>query len=269
MDGKRLRLAEIFRRWQRLLLHWEPWLPKIPDQIVRLAILFLLLIAVLSSIFLILPPALKERKLQRAAGVEKEQSRAVKYAGAEICGACHPLQYATKKAGYHRSLSCETCHGPAKEHTRNPVAVKPQVPQGRDFCPVCHAYDPSRPLGFPQVNPVAHNPMKPCVTCHNPHDPKPPQTPQSCTACHRTIERSKAVSPHALLECTTCHTAPEQHRIDPLSTRVTKPSNREFCGQCHSKDSKVAGPPKINLASHHEKYLCWQCHYPHMPAVYR
>ena len=244
-------------------------LPKIPEQIVRLSIVFILLIGAFSWIWLILPPSFKERKLQWAAATEREQSREVKYAGATICGACHVSEYNLKKTGYHQSLSCETCHGPAKAHTRNPVAVKPEIPQGRNFCPLCHAYDPSRPMGFPQINPVAHNPMKPCITCHNPHDPKPPQTPQSCTACHQSIMRAKAVSPHALLECTTCHTAPEAHRVDPLSAQVTKPSTREFCGQCHSKDSKVPGPPKINLASHHEKYLCWQCHYPHMPAVYR
>jgi len=244
-------------------------LPKIPEQIVRLSIVFILLIGAFSWIWLILPPSFKERKLQWAAATEREQSREVKYAGATICGACHVSEYNLKKTGYHQSLSCETCHGPAKAHTRNPVAVKPQIPQGRNFCPLCHAYDPSRPMGFPQINPVAHNPMKPCITCHNPHDPKPPQTPQTCTACHQSIVRAKAVSPHALLECTTCHAAPEAHRVDPLSAQVTKPSSREFCGQCHSQDSKVPGPPKINLASHHEKYLCWQCHYPHMPAVYR
>jgi len=242
-------------------------LPKVPDQIVRLAIVFVILIGVISGIWLTLPPSLKEGKLQRAAAVERERSRQLKYAGATICGACHPSQYATKRAGYHRSLSCETCHGPAREHTKNPVKVKPEVPQGRKFCPLCHMYDPSRPLGFPQINPVAHNPMKPCITCHNPHDPRPPQTPQRCGACHGSIERGKAVSPHALLECTTCHAAPNEHKINPWSVSVTKPTNREFCGQCHSKDSKVPGPPKVDLATHGEKYVCWQCHYPHMPAI--
>jgi ribosomal protein S27AE len=242
-------------------------LPKIPDQIVRLAIVFLVLIGAISWIWLALPPSLKERKLQRAAAVERERDRAIRYAGSAICAACHPAQYAIKKAGYHQGLSCETCHGPAAAHTRNPAAVKPQVPTGRKFCPLCHAYNPSRPVGFPQINPVVHNPLVPCTTCHNPHDPKPPRTPESCAACHRGFARQKAVSPHALLECTTCHTAPEAHKITPWIVPVTKPSTREFCGQCHSKESKVAGPPKIDLATHGEKYLCWQCHYPHMPAI--
>jgi len=270
MDHGRWWFLEIFRRWMWRLREWAPMkilLPKIPDQVVRLAIVFALLIGAIATIWMILPPYLTDRKLQRADAVERERARGVQYAGAAICAACHGAQYATKKTGYHRSLSCETCHGPAKEHTKNPVAAKPQVPQGRKFCPLCHTYNPSRPLGFPQINPVVHNPMKPCVTCHNPHDPKPPQTPQRCAACHGSIERGKAVSPHALLECTTCHTTPDEHKVSPWSVTAMKPTNREFCGQCHGKDSKVAGPPKVNLAIHGEKYLCWQCHYPHMPAV--
>ncbi len=242
-------------------------LPKVPDQIVRLGIVFLVLAGSISAIWLMLPPSLKEKKLQRVEAVERERAREVKYAGAAACALCHGAQYAKKKAGYHRTLSCETCHGPAQAHTTNPVGMKPDVPRGRKFCPLCHAYNPSRPLGFPQINPVAHNPMKPCVTCHNPHDPRPPQTPQRCAACHGSIERNKAVSPHVLLECTACHATPDEHKLNPWSVSAAKPSNREFCGQCHSKASKVPGPPKIDLASHGEKYLCWQCHYPHMPAL--
>jgi ribosomal protein S27AE len=25
--------------------------------------------------------------------------------------------------------------------------------------------------------------------------------------------------------------------------------------------------PKVDFASHGEKYLCWQCHYPHLPEI--
>lgn len=270
MDRERLWLQEMVARWVRRVREWalmkSLW-PKIPDQVLRLAVVSVLLVGAIATLLFLLPPSLKDKKLKRAAAVKREQARPVGYAGAAICGACHGSQYATKKTGYHRTLSCETCHGPAKEHTKNPIKVKPQVPQGRKFCPLCHEYNPSRPLGFPQINPVVHNPMKPCVTCHNPHDPKPPQTPQRCAACHGSIERSKAVSPHALLECTTCHATPDQHKISPWSVSAAKPANREFCGQCHSKDIKVAGPPKVDLATHGEKYLCWQCHYPHMPGV--
>jgi hypothetical protein len=145
------------------------------------------------------------------------------------------------------------------------MAVKPPAPRDRKFCPVCHAYDASRPTGFPQINPTVHNPLKPCIACHNPHDPTPPQTPRACSACHAQIERTKAVSSHALLVCTTCHTVSEQHKKAPRTALPTKPQTREFCAKCHGKDSPQKEPPKIDVTTHGTPYLCWQCHYPHLP----
>ena len=44
---------------------------------------------------------------------------------------------------------------------------------------------------------------------------------------------------------------------------------REFCGKCHgagvaAKDAPKEAP-KIDLAAHGGRYLCWECHYPHLP----
>ena len=117
------------------------------------------------------------------------------------------------------------------------------------------------------INPVAHNPMKPCITCHSPHDPKPPNVPHECSACHGEIARTIAVSNHVQLKCTTCHQVPAGHRVSPRTVKPSKPSSREFCGKCHGKDSRVKGAPKVDIASHGEKYVCWQCHYPHLPEV--
>ena len=38
----------------------------------------------------------------------------------------------------------------------------------------------------------------------------------------------------------------------------------EFCGKCHSKGTHKKGIPAIDMDTHGEKYVCWQCHYPHM-----
>jgi hypothetical protein len=130
---------------------------------------------------------------------------------------------------------------------------------------VCHAYDRSRPTGFPQINPASHNPDLPCITCHNPHDPVPPEVPQECSACHAQIARTKAVSRHASLACTTCHEVSEQHKVSPRSALPGKPQTREFCGQCHAGGAGDSPVPQIDLATHGSHYLCWQCHYPHMP----
>jgi hypothetical protein len=237
---------------------------KIPDALLRLIVVFAVLIGGVLLLRAMLPPALKDSALHVESTVERESARPLRYAGSEICAGCHD-EYNVKKGGYHANLSCETCHGAAHEHAENPADVKPNLPRLREFCVRCHAYNPSRPTGFPQINPAAHNPLKACVTCHNPHDPKPESVPQECQACHAEIARMKALSAHVLLECTVCHTVPVEHKVQPRVVKATIPTDRDFCGKCHSKEVHVKDVPKVDFAVHGEKYLCWQCHYPHMP----
>ena len=242
------------------------FLQRFPDALVRLAAVFVVLFAGVLLVQSLLPPAWTDTRLQQQATVERETARPVRYAGSDVCAGCHD-EYSVKRQGYHRNLSCETCHGTARDHADNPMEVKPSLPRLREFCVRCHAYDRSRPTGFPQINPAAHNPLKACITCHNPHDPKPPTTPQECRGCHAEIARTKALSPHVLLECTTCHAVPVAHRTSPRAVLASIPKEREFCGKCHAKDSAVRETPKIDVVTHGEKYLCWQCHYPHMPEI--
>jgi hypothetical protein len=108
--------------------------------------------------------------------------------------------------------------------------------------------------------------MEPCITCHDPHDPTPPETPGSCAACHGQIARTKAVSHHGTLECSTCHTATPEHYVNPRAARPSRPSQRSFCGTCHATGASSSGEiPRVDLDSHGDRYLCWQCHYPHHP----
>jgi hypothetical protein len=239
---------------------------KLPDPFVRIAILFIVVVGGFLAARTFLPSSFTNQPQHVLATIKRETERPVKYAGSIPCADCHE-EATLKRTGYHRNLACETCHGAAKSHAEDPASSKPVAPRQRDFCVLCHQYDASRPTGFPQINPVAHNPMKPCVSCHNPHDPKPPSTPQECQACHAQIARTKAISPHALLECTTCHTVQPDHKVSPRTSQASVPDRREFCGKCHGKASKEVGMPKVDLAAHWEKYLCWQCHYPHMPEV--
>ena len=108
--------------------------------------------------------------------------------------------------------------------------------------------------------------MKPCIDCHNPHDPKPSETPKSCEACHAQIANSKSLSKHVYVPCIKCHETPEQHKVQPRQVFAGKPANREFCGGCHGiealSDEEI---PRIDLQTHEESYVCWQCHYPHQP----
>jgi len=240
--------------------------PRVPESIGRVLIVFVLLAGGVLAARMLIPPSMKDSTFHRQEATSREMARPVRHAGSATCADCHD-EFHVKEAGYHASLSCETCHGAAREHSENPLEAKPTLPRMREFCSRCHTYDPSRPTGFPQINPAVHNPLKQCIACHNPHDPKPPTVPQACQACHAEIARTKAVSPHVLLECTTCHVVPAPHKVTPRAVKATIPSDRAFCGKCHGTQSSNREAPKVDLAIHGEKYLCWQCHYPHMPEL--
>ena len=243
---------------------------RIPEQVNRLAIVLAILVgATLLIRFVIIPRSLVSTDLHWAETTQRELAKPVRFAGASACQDCHE-DVATKKAkGFHKNVLCESCHGPAIKHAEDPGAVKPPAPRDRKFCPVCHAYDPSRPTGFPQINPTAHNPLKACISCHKPHDPVPPTVPRECSACHAQIERTKAVSSHALISCTTCHKAPDRHKSAPRAALPSKPETREFCGTCHGAATAAKNAPKeapkVDVSTHGGRNLCWECHYPHLP----
>ena len=241
---------------------------RIPEQVKRLAIVIGVLVALtLVARFVLIPRSLTSTSLHWSLTTQRESAKPVKFAGSTACQDCHDDIAAKKAKSFHRVLACEGCHAPSVKHAEDPSAAKPVIPRDRTTCARCHAYDPSRPTGFPQINLTAHNPLKSCSTCHNPHDPVPPKVPKECAACHAQIERTKAVSSHALLTCTTCHKAPERHKTAPRTALPSKPDSREFCATCHGQ-GRAGTPkeaPKVDIATHGARNLCWECHYPHLP----
>ncbi|MBU1100885.1 MAG: hypothetical protein KKA84_10835 [Bacteroidetes bacterium] len=242
-------------------------LKSIPEQVIRLAVILVIIVVVFVIVRAeLVPDDFGELGHYRKGAVDEIASLELKYAGQETCEMCHDDILETKSNGYHRSVNCEVCHGPSAKHSEAPDEFLPSAPRKRDFCPVCHEYLPSRPTGFPQIVSASHNPVKPCITCHEPHNPVPPETPHECSACHAEISRVKSISHHAYLECKTCHEVPEQHKLDPRGNAASKPATREFCGKCHAEENEdYPGVPQIDLAEHEPRYVCWQCHYPHMP----
>jgi len=238
-----------------------------PQQLKRLLVLFAVLTGGIAvARHFLLPETFGERGHYRAAAVTAVEKQPIRYAGREACAMCHPEVVAAHSKARHETVACEVCHGPAAAHTESPTENPLAAPRKRGYCPLCHGYDPSRPTGFPQIDPVTHNPLKPCITCHQPHQPEPPHVPEECSACHGEIARTKAVSRHALLACTQCHKTPVQHKVTPRQVRPDKPRTREFCGGCHAQDAR--GPqeiPRVDMETHGVRYFCWQCHYPHQP----
>jgi hypothetical protein len=241
---------------------------KLPEQVTRLGIVIGAVLAIVLSLrFLILPTSFFSARPHQAAAVEREMAKPLHYAGVARCRTCHAEQFDAKYAGFHRNIACENCHGPSAQHAADAKAAKPPKPREREFCLACHSYDASRPNGFPQVDPQKHNPRARCVLCHDPHDPVPPETPTQCSGCHGRIEHTKALSAHALLTCSECHKVDEQHMVQPRLALPTKPDDREFCGRCHAIGSTdpAASKAAVDLAAHGGTYVCWECHYAHLP----
>jgi len=243
-------------------------LNRVPDQIRRLAVILLLLIILFSfARYYLIPEDFGVFGHFRASSVELTVNQPLRYAGQRVCRDCHEDVVDMKAAGGHDGVSCEICHGPGIEHVEG-SGEELRIPEGRDFCLRCHEYLNSRPTGFPQVISRSHNPVIPCVDCHDPHDPVPPSEPSNCEACHAEIAHSKAGSKHAYVGCTRCHQGGEAHMSDPRQVFAGKPIDRAFCGECHGLEADAgANIPRVDIESHEENYLCWQCHYPHLPEV--
>jgi hypothetical protein len=242
---------------------------KIPEQIKRLSIVvFILAIFFIIIRSVLIPDDFGLHGHYRSSAVDEIVDLPIHYAGHELCADCHDDIVELKGTSYHRDVSCEVCHGAAANHADDPDSYTPPAPRERGYCPLCHEYNPSRPTGFPQIISASHNPMEPCISCHDPHSPDPPETPKECSACHAEIARTKALSHHVNVPCTVCHNTPEDHRIRPREVLASKPRTRELCGSCHSEEAtSERGIPRIDLASHEVRYVCWQCHYPHLPEV--
>jgi hypothetical protein len=239
------------------------------QQVTRLAVLFALVIGgLLTARQYLIPPSFGQTGHYRAAALGEIAARPVKYVGRDACAECHSDVFDVHTKARHQTVACETCHGPGAAHIADPGEAKPVVPAERTFCIRCHAYDSSRPTGFPQIDPILHNPPDACVKCHSPHEPEPPVLPTTCAACHAEIDRTKIASPHAALPCVRCHETNDQHRDMPRLSLPGKPVNREFCGECHATGAKSPREiPRVDVATHGGRYLCWQCHYPHYPEV--
>lgn len=234
----------------------------------RLAVLFgIAAVALIVVRQRFVPESFGELGHYRAGSIDTIVGQEVRYAGWQTCVECHDDLGEAKSRSYHRTVSCEVCHGAAGDHAADPGSFLPVVPRARgEACLYCHEYLPSRPTGFPQIIARIHNPVEPCIGCHDPHDPTPPHVPGSCSACHAQIASTKALSHHRNVACETCHETPARHVENPRANPPGKPTSRSFCARCHGRDAdSPAEIPRIDLSVHGGAYLCWQCHYPHFP----
>jgi cytochrome c553 len=135
----------------------------------------------------------------RANSVVEIASKEPVFQGSKYCSDCHAERYAQWSANNHKSVACETCHGPAQGHPDNGKLPIPSDTVA--LCTLCHEAMPGRPQTQPQVVVAQHAGGQQCKTCHNPHAPK------IATAAAKVEGNVAAGRKLADAECSSCHGA--------------------------------------------------------------
>ncbi|KKM10798.1 hypothetical protein SY88_12005 [Clostridiales bacterium PH28_bin88] len=149
--------------------------PGLVDQpVFRVGVVLIALIAVFMIVQQIsVPKSFGAYGYYRGDNVQEWVEREPEFSpGNGTCTTCHGDKQNSWGVAEHRQVSCESCHGSAGKHTRNPVELKPVVDNSREFCGVCHNSLATRPeTSIRQVDVKTHNPGMNCTVCHDPHQP--------------------------------------------------------------------------------------------------
>ena len=144
--------------------------PHLKRAFILLAIAIIGFIAVRS---LVVPDSFGQYGWYRGDSVAENRDFPVEFAGSKSCGEenCHKVLYSTWADSRHKTLNCETCHGPSEKHVNNIRIMPDPGNDSRDYCGLCHYEQAARPADFPQVDPETHGENLRCAYCHNPHKP--------------------------------------------------------------------------------------------------
>ncbi len=146
--------------------------PKDAEHLLRLALLFAAGIVIFLVIrALLLPPGFGQLGHFRPGAIAANQQKPLHFAGRAACEECHSEVVAKLAASKHLRIGCESYHGPAAAHVADPDATKPAKIDATDLCSRCHAANPSRPKGHPQIDVAEHTEGEVCTECHEAHDP--------------------------------------------------------------------------------------------------
>ena len=145
---------------------------KMPPQILRLV---LLTVGVIGSYavarMVLVPKSFGEYGWFRGAALEELAAAKPVFSGMKACDECHSEVLELAAKGAHKTISCESCHGPSREHAGNPDLKTPRGKFTDGDCMHCHQSGPSRPSWLKQIEANEHFRGDTCVGCHLPHQP--------------------------------------------------------------------------------------------------
>lgn len=108
----------------------------------------------------------------RPAAVDEAAARPIVYAGQAACAECHTEAVDTRALARHKTVACESCHGPLARHADGTDETAPARPDGRTVCVRCHAAKTGKPARYPVVDVTEHAGTDKCIDCHTPHNPR-------------------------------------------------------------------------------------------------
>jgi hypothetical protein len=143
---------------------------KMPPQIIRLVLLTIGIVCVyFTARYFLTPPSFGQYGHYRANALQEIAARQPLWAGKIACDECHSDHVQKLAKGEHKTLSCETCHGPGRAHDEDPAVKLPKLNVA--LCVRCHQESPSRPKWLHQINVHTHYTGSVCTECHVPHQP--------------------------------------------------------------------------------------------------
>ena len=145
----------------------------LPPQISRLVLLTVtIVVTYLVARYLLTPATFGQHGFYRGDALAEHASHTPVFAGRRACLECHEEIQQLLFKGEHKTIGCESCHGPSSQHVADPDSEN-KMPDKRNTltCARCHEANPSRPATQKQINVKLHYSGQKCVECHVPHQP--------------------------------------------------------------------------------------------------
>jgi hypothetical protein len=174
-----------------------------------------------------------------------------------VPGSAPPNIY--KPASLLLGISCERCHGPARDHLELMTAKKTAAAivnpsklsreQQIDLCAQCHGG-----RRFPLAAPFSYLPGEPLDEFYQRDQSAPSATPDVHGNQVALLQMSRCYLSSPQMTCSTCHDVHQpQHGAAAFSTHCLKCHNMETCGEFPKLGNKIA-------------VACVNCHMPVQPS---
>lgn len=232
---------------------------------------------------LFIPPTFGEFGTYRGASVREIMDQPVKYQGVENCRSCHEKEWGEWHDAKHKSVACESCHGPGLEHSNPDVEPPPKIlgskelmAKSHDLCLSCHSRSPGRRPSFPQVDVVNHihqfditrtdagheRPIATGNSTASTQEPGPEDTPlpeeYSCNFCHGEDGTLSGSENTKHLVITAGHLAGDVHWRSGIRCHDCHGGNPDLEGYVDHRDDPgfraVTSPEKMTE-------FCGHCHF--------